>query len=382
MTMPDVPTFRSRGACEHNRLGCIKLLKDMGYEITVVSKIVRTPKEEQERFAREWGVTLIGVEYARRKSWLRYLNPMWWDGAAYEYADPAMQKALGEVLARVRPAYVWCDYTFTWPLFPLCRKFGAKVIVRSHNFEPTHFLSEEGIGGLNLVRFAAKILGEAWSAWRADIVCAVSPKEERWYRSLGARVVCLPNGSMPDFLAKGSTRTADAHEPVHLAFMGSSYNVPHNYKAAKLLIERIMPELENRAPGAFVLHLTGGKLPSRLAAGTNVQYEGYVEDLDAFLEKIDVALVPTLYGGGMQLKIFEPLARGIPTVAFTRSLGGYPFGEGEIAAAKTVEEFIDAIIALKDPQRRTTLSAGGYRRAQSLFSKEAMMARMKEICAA
>src|SRR5262249_15221068 len=127
--------------------------------------------------------------------------------------------------------------------------------------------------------------------------------------------------------------------------------------------------------GAFIFHIFGGKLPEELKelCGRHVIYEGYVDDLNTALMHMDIALVPSLYGAGMQQKVFEPLARGIPTVTSPRAIAKYPFKDGKsYFGASTAEEYVEALIDLRVPERRRQLSEEATRVSREEFNKEAL----------
>lgn len=105
---------------------------------------------------------------------------------------------------------------------------------------------------------------------------------------------------------------------------------------------------------------------------------GYVEDLSAFLATMDVALIPSLSGAGMQQKVFEPIVRGIPTVTSLRAIAGYPLVDGtDFVGAKSAAAFAEALATLT-PLRRQALSTQGSAHARALFSQEALDAIVRD----
>ena len=103
----------------------------------------------------------------------------------------------------------------------------------------------------------------------------------------------------------------------------------------------------------------------------NIKEEGFVPDLDVFLgQDIDIAVVPSLMRAGMHQNIFEPLVRGIPTIASPRCLGGYPFKGGEhLLLAETASEFVEQVLKLRDINLRRQLSKNALQLSQELFSQ-------------
>jgi glycosyltransferase involved in cell wall biosynthesis len=98
-----------------------------------------------------------------------------------------------------------------------------------------------------------------------------------------------------------------------------------------------------------------------------------VEDLDGFLSGMDIALIPSFFGAGMQQKIFEPLCRGIPTITSGRGLAGYSFEhKKEIWLADDLDGFVEGLLYLEDVTVRKNLSAAGLRKAEQIFSMESL----------
>jgi hypothetical protein len=99
-------------------------------------------------------------------------------------------------------------------------------------------------------------------------------------------------------------------------------------------------------------------------------YEERVGNLDQFLSNMDIAVIPSLMGAGMQQKIFEPLARGIPTITSPRGLAGYPFVDKKhLLLARNREEFVKRIISLQDINLRKYLSSNALDLCSKIFSQ-------------
>ena len=246
-------------------------------------------------------------------------------------------------------------------------------MTRSINFEPVHFWEEDGAGPIHAITFLAKLVSELITIRLSDFILTITPREERIYTLLGGRgkVATLPLRSLPCVLTK--KRDIVDHSPLHVFFMGSTYNVVHNRRALEMVVKEIVPIVERVMPGKFIFHILGAKMPPELMKyfTTHVIYEGYVADLDVFLSRMDIALIPSLFGAGMQQKIFEPLARGIPTITSKRGIAGYPFRDGEdVLWAETAAEFSRALLALSAIERRRALSEHALRLCNKIFSPE------------
>ena len=363
------------GACEQDRFEGIKALKRLGFEVSVIAKVFSfQPKEEIERFSREFGIPVKTLPYENKFSLKRILSPLYWDGAAYEYSHASVKDAVESEIKHFQPDLIWVDYTYLWPLYSIFKKRKIPVITRSINFEPAHFLQEDGYSPLNLIKFLSKLAGELITIKNSGFLFAITPNEEKIYRKLGAKSISiLPLRGLPEFLDK-RVLLRD-RKVLNVIFMGSTYTVSHNRAALKAILEDIAPAALEKCGGCFKFYISGRKVPAEFEKffGGNIVYAWHKDrkEFDEFLKDMDIAIVPSLYGAGMQQKIFEPLCRGIPTAASLRGLAGYPFlHRKHLLAAKNIAEFADLLLELRDLKLRKTLSENSVELARKLFSRE------------
>ena len=126
-----------------------------------------------------------------------------------------------------------------------------------------------------------------------------------------ARIDVLPNGVDWEHFAPGLA----AREPATVIFTGKmSYHA--NEAAALELAQRVMPEVWARRPDAKLM--IAGKDPSAglraLAADPRIEVTGYVNDLRPLFARATVAVSPMIYGAGIQNKVLEAMASGVPVV--------------------------------------------------------------------
>tara|TARA_Y100000310_G_scaffold169635_2_gene169837 strand:- start:1721 stop:2905 length:1185 start_codon:yes stop_codon:yes gene_type:complete len=366
------------GACEQDRLAGILQLKRLGFKVRVISKVFDWQNQEEIlNWGRENDIIIDLIPYEKKsfiQKILQLINPINWDGAAYEYRIKNTQHTVKKVMNEFQPDVAWFDYTYLYPLYHLFQEKNIPIITRSINVEPSHFLQEDGASILNLIKYFPKWYSEMQTIKKSNYVFAITPEEQVVYKKLRAKNVdTLALRSLPKLVKQN--REIQERDVLHLFFMGAGYNVNHNRKAAELIIKHVAPELEKQKPGKFVFHILGKKLPqdlSKLCKG-NVIEEGFVDDLDSFLQKMDIAVIPSLMGAGMQQKIFEPLVYGIPSVVSGRGLAGYPYKDGEHALfASEKDEFVEQILKLQDIDKRRKLSKNALQLSKDLFSQEGL----------
>ncbi|MBT4208245.1 glycosyltransferase family 4 protein [Candidatus Woesearchaeota archaeon] len=381
IVMPRFP-YPVTGACEQDRAEGLNIFLDLGCEIRVIAKVSPNEEGQTQEVSKKLGIKIFPISYkftrnlsfSKRflKNLKRMINPLFWDGASYEYRDKEIVNVFEKELDEFKPDVVWFEYTTLWPLYKYARNKNIPIITRSHNFEALHFLEEEGYGPINLLRFFSKFLGEVITARKSDFLLAITPKEELLYKKIGAKKTdVLPLRRLPTFLSK--EKIVLEKEKLNVFFTGSTYNVPHNMKALKKIVFDIAPKVNKLYPGSFSFHILGAKLPQQMKKifGGNIIYQGFVENLDQFLNDMDIALVPSLFGAGMQQKVFEPMARGIPTIASSRSMAGYPFENNKhILLVDNTDDFISALNRMREYNLRKSIASEAKKLSREIFSED------------
>jgi glycosyltransferase involved in cell wall biosynthesis len=172
------------------------------------------------------------------------------------------------------------------------------------------------------------------------------------------RVAVVPNGVDERFSSYSA-----AHEPVHdIVFVGNLGYGP-NIGAATLLVDHIMPGLQ--ASGHPVSILLAGARPSRkvraLGRRPGVTVSGWMTDIREAYAAGRIFAAPMMTGLGLQNKILEAMAMGLPCVTTTmvNNAIGARAGE-EILIADDAEGFIGAIVRLlEDSAFRERVAAAG-----------------------
>lgn len=379
---PALLRLNSLGACEQDRLRNVANLRRLGHDVHLVTGWMPYQKREDvEAFyaGRDIDVTLTPIRSGRTPR--RWLDVALWDGMAWEYGEPDFLAALSRAVADFQPEKVWCHGSYVWSPAQAALRKGIPTVVRSVNYEPTQMLHEKRRSPTDVMRYIGKSAGERRAA-RGTTLAAITPAEEAIYRRIApdADIRLLPLQTLPDLLRP--PRPQADRQPLHVFFMGATYNVAHNRAALRFILEAVAPLVRGRAPGAFVFHILGSKVPADLAsyASADLIFDGYVPDLDAHLEGMDIALAPSLSGVGMQQKVFEPLCRAFPTITHARALAGYAFEPGtHVLTAEDAEGYGAHLLALRDPARRSDLSREASAQTARLFGQAEMDARLMGI---
>jgi glycosyltransferase involved in cell wall biosynthesis len=149
-------------------------------------------------------------------------------------------------------------------------------------------------------------------------------------------------------------------------FVGSLYGP--NVEAAREVF-RIAAALD-RADVVFVI---AGRVGERFQSNERVLVTGEVSDVAAYFKAADVAINPMRSGGGMQVKLQEFLAAGLPTVTTHVGVRGINAVSGSECMVTELPGFPDAMVALLDDEATASrLGAGGRRLAESRYGWNAI----------
>jgi glycosyltransferase involved in cell wall biosynthesis len=138
------------------------------------------------------------------------------------------------------------------------------------------------------------------------------------------------------------------------------------------LIEQILPALPQDITMVF-----GGRRPPDfiIRASTvdkRIHVTGFVEDLSAVYRSSDVMLAPIFQGAGMQNKILEASATGLPCITTPVCAKAFPTQLPNLLIASKSDSFISHALALyADPVHRRQLGTQGRNHVESKYSWDA-----------
>ena len=157
-----------------------------------------------------------------------------------------------------------------------------------------------------------------------------------------SKMTLLRNGVDTDFFRPNN----HLEKPYDIAFVGNMSYHP-NIVAAQFLVDRILPILKDSYPSISVL--IAGARPSaavKKLAGAGVAVSGYLPDIRSAYQSAKIFVAPIFVGSGLQNKILEAMAMGMPCV--TTPIVAKPIQAPErlVQSAKTAEEFVSKITHL------------------------------------
>lgn len=191
----------------------------------------------------------------------------------------------------------------------------------------------------------------------ADMVLTFNEKDrdllKRVYHIDHIQVINPYFGISDELLIPGKARYSEYANICFLGQMGRE----ENHLAAKRLI-RIGDKVKEQIP-ELNIYIIGNQPSEELKKEKNdfVHVTGFVEDVDEYLKKAQLAVFPLSLGAGIKVKVLRSLAHGIPVITGKVGAEGIDEEGSVITLAETDEEYAQNIIHLiKDEKRCLELS--------------------------
>lgn len=224
---------------------------------------------------------------------------------------------------------------------------------------------------------------ELEAARRANRCLVATRHEEALLHSLAPWVptTVIPNGVDLDYF---TPLFAPAADPT-IIFTGAMDYFP-NVDAVLHFCRRVFPRIRKRVPQARFLIVGRNPAPAvrRLAAVPGVQVTGTVPDVRPFLRRAAVAVAPLRVARGIQNKVLEAMATGLPVVATSKGHEGLEARPGEhLFVEDAPGKFADVVVGLlNSPGLRAEVGRAARKFVEAHHCWTASMAILDQVLAA
>jgi sugar transferase (PEP-CTERM/EpsH1 system associated) len=212
----------------------------------------------------------------------------------------------------------------------------------------SHSLRQRVIAAVELRR-TERFEGEVLK--RFDRTLVTSPEDKQALNALAptAIVTVIPNGVDLDYFRPISS----PHEPATIVFSGKmSYHA--NASAALYFARSVLPLIRVAHPQTR-FRIVGSNPPAsiqRLAADPGIEVTGYVPDIREHISRATVAVCPMTVKVGIQNKLLEAMALGVPVVATGLGAEGLMATRGrDLLVADAPAEFAAHVVRLLDDRQ-------------------------------
>ncbi|MFK7696914.1 glycosyltransferase family 4 protein [Paenibacillus sp. HJGM_3] len=206
----------------------------------------------------------------------------------------------------------------------------------------------------------------------------VSEKEKEYFNS--PRVVVNSNGTSMD-CSRSEMEKYPSKEKAFI-FHGNMSYFP-NVEAMLYFTKEIWPEIHRKYPD-YKLYIVG-KDPSKEIQNLNNRYNivvtGFVEDISLYLLKSIIGIYPLNAGTGIQNKVLESLACGLPVICSNYGIQGIAgITNREVFIANSKEEIIQGVEELLlDEKLRQQYSFSGQRFVAERYSWARNVSKLEQI---
>lgn len=217
----------------------------------------------------------------------------------------------------------------------------------------------------------SRLYDETWFISHRD-------RELFYAQSLQPNSMVVPNGIDEEFF----TLSRDLADPRTLLFIGH-LEVRHNIDAATFMAEEIMPIILQEVPGCKFLIAGAGSTHKvrKLERFPGVKVIGYVPDLKTVFSACAISVAPLRFSAGMQNKVVQSLASGLPVVTTSEVSDGLGTLQGrDLLVADDALTFAAQLLRLlKDEDLREGLGRAGRAYVKANFSSRPAIDRLKTI---
>lgn len=209
-------------------------------------------------------------------------------------------------------------------------------------------------------------------------VCTAAEKRDFEQTFPGAGVSLVGNGVDLDYFRSSGA----AKRQGSMVFTGVMDYFP-NADAVLWFCNQILPLVQAELPEA-TLTICGNRptrAVRRLAERPGVAVTGWVPDTRPYLDQAEVFVAPLRMARGVQNKVLEALAMGLPCVASTAAFTGIivPEGTGVLVSDDRKEFAAHIIRLLRDPALRAEMSEKARRMMEIRYRWEDQLAALDQV---
>lgn len=323
-----------------------------------------------------------GVDYCR----IRWWESAWGVLKAFLGGKPLQlgywtarraQRAYARWERQVQPDVVYCQMVRTLPTVTgsNCRKVLDFQDALSLN---TRRRMERSHGLLRLIlnyEYKALRRTEQQCLSLFDATTVIAPADRD---AIGPSVQLVPNGVDTDYFNAKGMETKKSHT---IVFTGNMAYAP-NVDAACWLVKDIMPLVWKQQPHGIRVLIAGAdpKPAVRALASERVTVSGRLPDIRTAYASARIFIAPMRIGSGMQNKLLEAMAMGLPCV--TTSIAATPLGAtpGEhLLVSDSAEQLADLILLLTVDEMHDAIADSGHRFVLDRYSWAAAVEPLEEI---
>ena len=230
------------------------------------------------------------------------------------------------------------------------------------------------------------------SKW-SSVSLFVSRVEAELFKQIGGkgRIEFLSNGTdlelrrLPlehiPFHVGGANRVRQLNAPT-LVFVGTMDYYP-NIDAVRFFVEEIFPLIRQKFSQASfeIIGRRPTKSVQRLNKIDGIRVVGEVSDVRSYLVRADLSVAPMRIARGVQNKVLEAMAVGVPVVATPLAIEGIEVRDGEdVLVGSSREEFAAQVTRLlTDSELRRALTKKAWNKMNQFYNWHCIGAKLEKL---
>lgn len=181
------------------------------------------------------------------------------------------------------------------------------------------------------------------------------------------RIAIVPNGVDSEYFKSFEKQVQPQYD---LVFIGNM-NYPPNVEAARYIVEEMLPRLQKKFP--TISCLISGANPSKTVQNLKseaVTVTGWVDDIRLSYQSAKIFIAPMRSGTGMQNKLLEAMAMGLPCITTTLANNAILAEPGEdILIADDTENMCKQVeTLLQNPELYQKIASGGNKLVKERYN--------------
>ena len=358
--------FGARTGTHQVQLSDLMALITLGYQVTLFgSELFGDPDtawniDDIDKLEEIWGVKVHlskpGLVDRLFHAHQRAIRVEHWD----IYQTPWLLEEFRQVFDHIKPDLVVVHYAW-WGQFAMGKEFASATrILRSHDvLSVNDKVIQKVLPFLKAPSFPEHVDPIITAEdFYSDLIGVHEPQSEEYqvYDSYDGTVGITPADVHVIKQQTSHTTVCDVPPALSVKDLGNSYDGdpifvgsdnPLNIQGYVFFVLQVLPEVL-RKRSDFSLKAIGG-FSRKVAKVSGTELLGYVTDLKPHYTSAPFSICPMLGGTGIQIKILESMAHGVPVIAMKAIAQASPIQHGVNGyIANNAEEFCQYVIQLSD----------------------------------
>lgn len=362
----------------------IKALIELGVDVILISFLESLSEKKYISHLKQMGINKVITVYnreigerSRKKQLLRIVKSIFGEKpyGILRYYDKTMEYEICHILSKHKVDVVWVNLASMIQYLP--KKFQGLKIYEGHDID-SQLYKEAFLKGvfwhLKLLHFLEWIkyfFYEKKYLKNFDRVFCISDTDKKILATI------IPDNKLtvlsPAIELKHRS-ISTPKEPNTLLFVGTLFWYP-NKDGITWFLREVFPLIKAKIP-SIKLWIIGKYSPNfKPVQMEGVKFLGFVDNIESYMNRAQVFIVPIRYGTGVRIKILEAMSWGIPVVTTSEGAIGLEVKDGrELLIAKNEKEFAEKIsILTKDKQLKEKLLENSTKFLIKNYSKEKLL---------